>query len=128
MKLILKQNTARNFLKCVFQPIIIRNAFETKSGDNTPLECPRVIYDAFLCKRSLLTTRNTVLIQKQLRTPRDYFSSLNILKSHLKRKGIPRTSMRASFNRGLCKTQFIASVIQDPPKTWFQNKINKELP
>ena len=35
--------------------------------------------------------------------------------------------MRASFNHGLCETWFVASVFLDPPKTWFQNKINKEL-
>ena len=86
------------------------------------------MHDAHLCKRRLLiVARNTIIIQKQLRIPEDYFSSSNFLKSHFKGKGIPRASMRASFNRGLCETRFKACVFLDPQKTWFQNKINKEL-
>ena len=130
MKLILKQNAARNILKCLFQPIIVWNAFQTKSVDNTThawnsLESSMT---RFLPKRTLLIATNTCFIQKRLQTPGDYFSSPNLPESRLKGKGIPITSMSPSFNRGLCETRFIASVFLDPPKTWFQNKINKELP
>ena len=95
---------------------------------NTRMECPRIIHDAFLPKRTLLIATNTCFIQKRLQTPGDYFSSPNLSESRLKGKGISITSMSPSFNRGLCETRFITSVFLDPPKTWFQNKINKELP
>ena len=101
---------------------------QTKSVDNTRMECPRIIHDAFLSKRTLLIARNTCFIQERLQTPRDYILSPNLPESRLKGKGIPITSMRASFNRGPCETRFIASIFQDPPQMWYQNKINKELP